>query len=134
MGGYGAVRLALDRPDLFKSATSLSGALWFGHQERYEADDEWKREFTRVTGPNPRGGKDDLFAKIEALLPNRVPALRIDCGSEDFLIEANRSFHTFLDEKGVPHEYEEHPGEHNWEYWDAQIQPALQFHRRRLGI
>ncbi|AIE85263.1 alpha/beta hydrolase [Fimbriimonas ginsengisoli] len=133
MGGYGAFRLALDRPELFQSATALSAALQFGHQERFD-DDQWGREFSRITGPNPIGGKDDLYTKLEALLPDRVPALRIDCGSEDFLIEADRHYHAFLDSKGVAHEYEEHPGEHNWAYWDAQIQPALEFHRRHLGI
>lgn len=134
MGGYGALRLALDRPDLFRSATALSAALDFGHFVRISDNDDWTQEFLRITGTDPKGGPNDLYAKLEALLPDRVPALRIDCGSEDFLIEANRRFHAFLDEKGVPHEYEEHPGIHNWEYWDAQIQPALEFHRRHLGI
>lgn len=134
MGGYGAFRLALDRPDLFRSATALSAALHFGHQESMDTADEWQQEFSRILGTKPRGGVNDLYPKVEALLPGRVPALRIDCGTEDFLLEANRDFHAFLKENEVEHEYEEHPGEHNWEYWDAQIQPALAFHRRHLGI
>lgn len=133
MGGYGAVRLALDDPTLFASATSLSGALMFGNHE-LNRDDDWTREMARIVGPKPAGGKNDLFAKVEAMRREQLPALRIDCGSEDFLIEANRRFHEFLESKGIPHEYEEHPGEHTWDYWDAQIQPALEFHRRQLGI
>lgn len=133
MGGYGAFRLAFDRPELFRSATALSAALHFGHRQ-VQGDEAWVNEMTRVTGPNPAGGKDDLYTKLESLLPNRVPALRMDCGAEDFLLWANQEFHAFLEEKGVEHEYEEHPGEHNWAYWDAHIQPALEFHRRHLGI
>lgn len=134
MGGYGAVRLALDRPDLFRSATALSAALGFGHFSPGSGDDDWSREFRRVTGSDPEGGPNDLFAKLETLLPDRIPALRIDCGTEDFLLDANRAYHAFLNEKGVEHEYEEHPGAHTWAYWDAQIQPALEFHKRHLGL
>jgi putative tributyrin esterase len=133
MGGYGAVRLALDHPELFRSATSLSGALGFGHFAFMDGEKP-NAEFVRVTGPEPTGGKDDLFAKFSALEPSTRPALRIDCGTEDFLLGQNRMFHEFLNESGFDHEYEEHPGAHNWEYWDEHIQPALAFHRRILGI
>jgi len=134
MGGYGAVRLALDRPDLFKSATALSAALAFGHNPLDPAENDWAREFARILGPNPTGGPNDLFAKIEGIPKDQIPALRIDCGTEDFLLDANRAYHAFLNERGIPHEYEEHPGAHTWEYWDAHIQTALEFHRRHLGI
>jgi S-formylglutathione hydrolase FrmB len=133
MGGYGAARLALDHPRLFRSATSLSGALGFGHLE-FHRDPVFTAEFLRVTGPKPPGGKDDLYAKFLALDPADRPALRIDCGTEDFLLDQNRDYHAFLTEQGFEHEYEEHPGAHTWEYWDLHIQSALAFHRRRLGI
>jgi len=133
MGGYGAVRLALDRPELFQSATALSAALAYGHDPLPIEESGWKQETQRILGPNPVGGPNDLCAKLESLT-GPVPALRIDCGSEDFLIDSNRRYHAFLNERGVEHEYEEHPGEHNWEYWDSQIQPAITFHRRYLGI
>lgn len=129
MGGYGAARLALDHPETFTSSSPLSAALAFGH---WTGDPN--PEFERILGPNYIGGPNDLFAKVEALAPERRPAFRINCGSEDFLIEHNRQFHAHLDKIGLEHEYEEHPGEHNWEYWDTHVQSALQFHRRYLGI
>lgn len=134
MGGYGAVRLALDRPELFQSATALSAALDFGHLNRLEANDPRIEEFSRIVGDHPKGGPNDLYAKLEALDPTQIPALRIDCGTEDFLIESNRRYHAFLQQHGVEHEYIERPGAHTWEYWDATIQPAIEFHRRHLGI
>jgi len=133
MGGYGAIRLALDHPTVFQSATSLSGALAFGHHEMV-GDDPFVVEFARVVGSEPAGGPNDLFALFGRLTPEERPALRIDCGTEDFLLDSNRSFHAFLADQGFEHEYEEHPGAHTWAYWDAQIQPALEFHRRHLGI
>lgn len=136
MGGYGAIRLALDHPERFRSATSLSGALGFGHYdgERTDMDPVFHAELQRLVGESPRGGPNDLYALFEKLPADRRPALRIDCGVDDFLIDQNREFHTFLDAQGYVHEYEEHPGAHTWDYWDRQIQPAIQFHLRSLGV
>jgi len=63
-----------------------------------------------------------------------VPALRLDCGTDDFLLEENRLFHRLLESMHVPHEYEEFPGDHNWAYWDTHIQQAVAFHARNLKL
>lgn len=132
MGGYGALRLALRHPDLFRSTVSHSGALYFGHEPIEGRDDAFNREFARVIGPDPEGSAHDLF-HLAKTCPN-LPAIRIDCGVDDFLIESNRGYHRFLTEKGIAHEYEEFPGEHNWAYWDEHVQEAIAFHRRNLGF
>ncbi|HEY0867364.1 MAG TPA: alpha/beta hydrolase family protein [Fimbriimonas sp.] len=131
MGGYGALRLALGNPGLFRSAVSHSGAVNFGNR-KIEGDDDRAKEFGRILGPDPVGGPNDLYALVRSCSP--MPALRIDCGVDDFLIEDNREFHRFLSGSGVLHEYDEYPGEHNWAYWDEHVQQALQFHRRNLGF
>jgi putative tributyrin esterase len=132
MGGYGAIKLALDRPDLFRSAVSHSGAVHFAHAT---TDDEaFKREFGRIVGANPQGGPHDLFDRMAKVDRASLPALRIDCGTEDFLLDANRAFHAWLERLEIPHEYEEFPGAHTWEYWDEHVQDAIAFHRRNLGF
>ncbi len=133
MGGYGALRLALRFPDIFRSAHSHSGALWFGHWPARE-DDDWGREFARVVGPDPAGGKDDLYALVEKLDKKDLPAMRIDCGVDDFLLDANRAYHEHLTSLGVEHEYQEFPGAHTWEYWDEHVREALAFHAKNLGF
>jgi putative tributyrin esterase len=45
-----------------------------------------------------------------------LPALRIDCGMEDGLLDVNRRFHAHRDVLGIPHEYEAFPGGHRWDY------------------
>lgn len=131
MGGYGAIRLALRRPDLFCSAVSHSGAVHFGHRP-VPSDDPRSAEFRRILGDSPEGGPNDLFALAEAVGPDRVPALRLDCGTDDFLIDDNRAFHERLLQLGIPHEYEEFPGIHEWAYWDQRVQEAIRFHLRAL--
>jgi putative tributyrin esterase len=44
---------------------------------------------------------------------------------EDYLLEPNRALHARLNELGLPHGYAEHPGEHNWDYWQARLPDAL---------
>lgn len=133
MGGYGAIRTALEHPTLFRSAVSHSGALHFGNVD-LEEENEFNMEFRRVVGRKPKGGPHDLHSLVASLSPEALPALRIDCGTEDFLLDANRSFHGHLTQLGIDHEYEEFPGEHNWAYWDEHVQRALAFHRRNLGF
>ena len=133
MGGYGAAKLALKYPDLFCAAVSHSGAVQFGGRE-FSPDDDWGREWRAVLGPDPKGGPDDIFALAETIDRAKMPALRIDCGVDDFLIEDNRALHAHLTALGLPHEYAEHPGEHNWEYWDAHIQDTIAFFKRVLKI
>lgn len=127
MGGYGAARLAMAYPERFRAAHSLSGAMGFGHKDP-NWDDARMPEFKRIVGDNYKGGPCDLYALAETnQAAGTLPKLRIDCGTEDFLLEDNRAFAAFLAEKGIPHEYEEFPGAHTWEYWDTHIQDALKF-------
>ncbi len=132
MGGYGALRLALSRPDMFCSAVSHSGAVFFGNHELSIADDR-AAEFRRILGDAPRGGRNDLFALAERLDRNLMPALRLDCGTDDHLLEANRSFHAHLEALEIPHEYEEFPGGHDWSYWDTHVPEAIRFHLRAMA-
>jgi len=94
-------------------------------------------EFERITGPEPRDGENDCYALAEKalLLPaTERPALRLDCGTEDYLLDQNRAFQRHLTAIGYPHEYEEFPGEHNWDYWDIHVREAIAFHTRHLNI
>ncbi len=132
MGGYGALRLALGYPDQFKSAVSHSGALMFGHKQDEYKDQPLSSEFRRILGTKPQGGPSDLVHLAKTCPPEKLPKIRMDCGTEDFLYEDNKAFHALLAGLEVPHEQAEYPGAHNWEYWDVHVQDAIKFHRKNL--
>jgi S-formylglutathione hydrolase FrmB len=137
MGGYGALRLALSRPELFASAVSHSGAVLAGSRPPAQRPDSpFRQEMRHIFGPRPVGSEHDLkhLGAIKAARSGKLPRLRIDCGTEDFLLEDNRQFHAFLTEKKIPHHYQEHPGAHDWKYWDTHIQSAVSFHAENLGL
>lgn len=132
MGGYGAVKNGLKHHEMFASINSHSGAVGFLRDP--SRGRQLSPEFVRIFGEQPGGGPEDPFAIIEQIDHGRVPAMRLDCGTDDFLLDQNRSFHEHLESLHVPHEYEEFPGGHSWDYWDKHVQEAIAFHARNLNL
>ena len=134
MGGYGALRIALGYPDVFATATSHSGAVIHGSRNHARVGGALgKAEFHRIFGDDPVGTDHDVLALAQkARDAGRLPAMRIDCGVDDDLIADNRALHAKLDALRIPHDYDEFPGGHNWDYWDLHIQEALAFHAKHL--
>ena len=129
MGGFGAFVLALKHPELFYAAVSHSGAMYFAHGQHPTGND-YVEALEAALPP----GKYDLFRLAAAAhAGGNLPALRMDCGVEDFLLEANRGFHAWLEEQSIPHEYAEHPGGHDWQYWRDHIGETLAFVTRSMG-
>ncbi|MCX7045262.1 MAG: alpha/beta hydrolase family protein [Candidatus Sumerlaeota bacterium] len=132
MGGYGAFKLALNCPEKFCAAASLSGALWLDYKGRVkERNPEQRAERKNVLG-DPRhwkGSPDDLIHAARRLIRLRKPRPRLYqcCGTEDFLYDTNQDFRRFLEPLGFDYTYEEEPGAHEWAYWDMKIQRVLEW-------
>lgn len=138
MGGYGAFKLALSQPERFAAAASLSGALdqaW----EVMNMEPEWRREWANMFGDLDKlaGSPQDLLhlAQQVSLSTGPKPRLYQWCGTADFLYEQNTRFRDHARSLGLDLTYEEGPGDHEWSYWDQQIQRVLAWLplRRRLN-
>ena len=128
MGGYGAVMLALRHPHRYCAAASHSGALRFAH-----VTDGPTEHWRFLLGEQTTGGPYDCVRLAgEVVARKDRPALRFDCGREDFLIQHNRLFHRALKRLGYPCIYKEYPGAHTWEYWDLHIRESIAFVLRHL--
>jgi enterochelin esterase-like enzyme len=124
MGGYGALRLGALHADQFAAISAHSSAtalaqLMDAVQEPASAFDLTER---------------DPLQAIECLKANahRLPPLRFDCGTDDFLLEPNRALHRDLDRAQIPHEYVEFPGAHTWDYWHEHLADSLRFFAKHL--
>ena len=53
------------------------------------------------------------------------PKLYLSCGTEDPLLEENRALHRHLESLDYEHTYGERSGNHEWGFWDAEIQRVL---------
>lgn len=127
MGGYGAFKLALSKPECFLAAASLSGGLNMG--ARIQIQQELKQEWINIFGHADgfKGSKNDLFELVEKvrLSGKDLPRLFQCCGTSDFLYEDNRAFFQHAQNYGMDITYEESEGDHNFEYWDPQIRKVL---------
>ena len=125
MGGYGALKWALREPWRFGAAASLSGALMISNTGH--ADDPlFAALMTRVFGPTPIPGTvNDLVHLIESCDPTAIPPLYVSCGTEDFLYRANDHVVGTARERGLDVTVDFGPGDHDWDYWDIQIQKVL---------
>ena len=141
MGGYGAIKFGLKRPDVFAFAASMSGTLnvasW---TEDYLKDMKSIRDSVfRVFGPPGSGTrqKNDIFEIVRGMSPSRVaslPYFYLDTGTEDFFASNSQQFAVLLREKKIPHEYRELPGDHNWAYWDQQIPEVLRIAAEKMRL
>ncbi len=132
MGGYGAMRMALAKPDRYAAGASLSGALDMNRRLR-NADKQGgrlsKAELIGIFGEklSITGTDADLHFLVQSAVTSAgpKPKLFVCCGTEDELLADNRDFHQRLDAVHYDHTYVEGPGAHEWGYWDTQIQRVL---------
>jgi S-formylglutathione hydrolase FrmB len=122
MGGYGAVKCALKRPDLFRVAFSHSGAFGVTRQPK---------ESPVFGDPEAHAGvrmREDVVWLAEQAMgasPLERPNLLLDCGQNDMMVEQSRQFAHHLAFLGYPHVYRETPGYHSWPYWDRALRSVL---------
>ena len=125
MGGYGALRLGLLHPEKFTAISAHSSITEVTQMQGFV--EESQAEFD-LTDANP-------LAVLEcAKLNSHRPHLRFDCGSEDLLIEHNRTLHRDLEAAGITHVYEEFPGGHTWDYWHLHLADTLRFFKACLAL
>lgn len=131
MGGYGALKAALTKPEQFACAASLSGAVDTAalFADYIEGEDEEPLRPMDIFGdPVHLEGTDaDIFHLIKKLKDEgrQVPKLFLSCGTEDFLYQCHLGAKEKLKNLGIDAHIEEHPGAHTWDYWDTHIQRVL---------
>ena len=131
MGGYGAIKAALLRPDRFGGCASLSGALDIARLRGLSELAEWRGifGFDLESTTDLKGSAHDLFAIAEAHVKdgNPLPKMYLWCGTEDSLLHSNRAFTELLTQLEVPHQYQESEGDHHWNWWDLHIVDAMDY-------
>ena len=129
MGGYGALKIALTKPEKYSCAASLSGALdletilpLLASMPATPFDPK------DILGEGEIAGSDaDLFTLIGRLQKEgkELPKIYQTVGTEDFIYPSNQAAKKKFEEMGVEFTYAEHPGIHDWKFWDAHIQDIL---------
>ncbi|PIE35173.1 esterase [candidate division KSB3 bacterium] len=131
MGGYGAFKLALNYPDKYCAAASLSGAVDLASRLG-NLENSHRKDAINIFGNPPviAGTKHDLFSAVQQLknVGKQAPRLYQCCGTGDFLYDDNLRFRDFVMKEGLPLTWQEDEGyEHSWDYWDLRIQTVLEW-------
>ena len=132
MGGYGAWKIALNYPERFHAAASLSGVTDICQRIDEAGMEIVQKEWTSIFGPDWKQSlahsENDIHHLLSKLKNHPLkPRLYQCCGTEDFLYKANQSTKNFIETLDYDYCYEEEPGQHEWGYWDRKIQSVLKW-------
>lgn len=129
MGGYGALKLGLAKPENFAAIISLSGAISVGNRMDDLLMVRKAKFWEGIFGPleQIKGSVNDPQYLLEQLVKSGKPAPRIylACGESDFLYQVNQEMADSMKQNGIGVTFEHGPGDHNWIFWDHWIQRAL---------
>ncbi len=140
MGGYGALKVALTKPEQFVCAASLSGvvdpAARFADYKEGEYAGPLILTDIFSDPAHLEGTCVDTFHMIKKLKDEGrpLPDMFLCCGTEDFLYPYNLGAKEKFNNLGIDAHFEEYPGAHTWDFWDAHIERALDWMplKRRL--
>lgn len=142
MGGYGALKFCLRKPDLFIFAGSMSGA--FGAPNFFKKDcpkgfEELLPSIEKAFGEKNSQHRidNDLFQIIRQIPDNLIgelPHLYLDCGIEDSFLEINKQLANLLKTRNILFEFYEEIGGHDWDYWNKQVKKILDKVEQRICI
>lgn len=136
MGGYGALKAALWRPDLYAGAAILSGGL-----NPYGTRSKTPKGMFNCNDMNQNidnifGGEDEYYASLnnpmnafDALVESGkpIPKLYLCCGKQDFVYDTNQAFLQHVKNSGADVDlvYEERDGDHTWDFWNMMMPSVL---------
>ena len=135
MGGFGALHTAFMFPENFRKAFAFSSALI--HREvagmkegsgNPVANYEYYREMFGEPAEllESENSPEWLYTDRKAA-GRKLPPVFMACGTEDFLYANNLAMKAFLEEQGADFEFHEGPGVHNFDFWDAWLEPAVEW-------
>lgn len=131
MGGHGGLFLGFRHTDLFGAAGSTSGGLDI---RQFTSSWELKEKILGDTICCKQNWEDYTVINVLDELPLNALEIIIDCGTEDFFIDVNRSMHQKMLSLGVAHDYIERPGKHDSSYWRNSIEYQLLFFSRFFAL
>jgi enterochelin esterase-like enzyme len=120
MGGFGALQLAFNHPTIFGVVGAHSPSLRNAFEAEALFGDE--RDFRRV----------DPLVLAGWINPDDMPRLWLDVGEDDTWALRVSALHRVLRDRDLPHEYYLTPGDHDEEYWRANIDDYLRFYTSAL--
>lgn len=129
MGGFGALNITLNNLNKFGAVGSMSGGV---DPRKFYQNWGLQKVFGNIKSDAEYWDSKVIINNAYRFV-NSNTAIIIDCGKRDFFIETNRELHRQLIELGIPHEYIEKPGQHDWHYWNKAVRKQIKFLSKALN-
>lgn len=122
MGGFAALYLGFNHPDLFSKIGAHSSALWdYNNSDMFIGQRDWL-----YTTPALRAQRDPfLLAQTQDL---RNIDIYLDVGSSDALLGINQRFYQQLLKQGIRVQWRSTTGGHNADYWGKNTEDYFLFY------
>jgi len=142
MGGYGALKIALSRPDRYAYCAVASSACLFLKAELEENSCKSEAELTSAFGPQLRhdleavlgpelkwSEEHEIMSLMEKAPCGCKPKIFHCCGTEDYMYASNKAFSEVMRRwHAFDYTYREWPGRHNWFFFNEFIRQAIEFY------
>ncbi|MEG1775365.1 MAG: alpha/beta hydrolase-fold protein [Clostridia bacterium] len=125
MGGYGALKALLRCSGQYEGAAGLSGA--YDLPRVLAKNPALTGEFQAILGQAlALKPEDDIYALAEqaTLCGKRI---YLACGTEDDFLPDTERLHEGLLRRSIAHCTRYAPGGHDWDCWNAQLAPAIEY-------
>ena len=139
MGGFGALNLHLNHPDIFGSTVPLSISVRTDAQYMTEEASDWNEQWGRLFGAPGEIGEARLtdyyreqspFYQMHKFVGKKTAQLNIyivNGDEENTLCRSNEELHILMNQLNISHEYRITDGGHSFNVWRAAIPNALRF-------
>jgi putative tributyrin esterase len=127
MGGFGAIKLALKFPGMYRFVGALSPAIDVPSRpfsiKRISQYSQHAAIFGKWGSQTRRD--NDPFVLARTVDTSKVPFMFITCGDQEGLLSSNRQFARLLAERHFRFEFHEEHGGHNWNQWNPLLAGAF---------
>ena len=144
MGGYGALRFAFARPDLFSAVSAQSAALLTESPHELDAAAQagaplggvLAAVFGKPIKVTHWNENNPFFLAKKNVVGLRKLAIYFNCGQDDnYGFEKGAAqLHDELQKEGVKHEYHAYPGDHSLAYFLSHFAEVMEFHSHAFGL
>lgn len=124
MGGYGAMKCALNTPERYAGVATFSAVADIA--EFVQTLEGNKKQFQAVFGQELKIPETcDLVTLAEKADVATLPRMYMACGEQDGLYDANVRLSDLLQQRGADIRFEHWEGIHNWVFWDTAVCKAM---------
>lgn len=140
MGGYGALKAAMTKPEQYGYCCAFSSPCLFlkeglDYQRQNVNTDEFRaiyndriiNDFESIFGTDLEwSAKYEILDLAKAIQNNPIkPKLYTSCGTEDYMYESNVRFRDEMQMLNFDYQYEEWQGMHDWNFFNEALKKAL---------